>query len=357
VSAGAAILILLLAVAALVSLPLLPGLREFLRPTDTRALKVVPEAAVSVRHFARTFRTMIDTHLGPALARANSEGLDVLTTLPDGSLCWCMPPDASPPEAPQLPEGKEVGELLLAGAGNLRLPEGAVLPREIFAAGDLLVGAHSSLRAALCAGDIELGREVSVARWLHAGGTLRAGVGCQLHGRASADQAIVLAWDCRFERLHAPEIRFGEWHPQKPSATTHQQLDPEHLPGLIDYSAGRALVRGDLTLSSETEITADIVATGSLHIAAGAIVHGNVKARRDVRLAAGCHLNGAATAGRDLIAGEGCLITGPLIAEGDVELAAGCRVGTAEKLTTITAEGIRIAPGTLVHGTVWGRKS
>ncbi|HET9274663.1 MAG TPA: hypothetical protein VFN96_01195, partial [Gemmatimonadales bacterium] len=65
------------------ALPLLPALRELLRPTDLAALKVVDRSAGYVAHFARNFRKYLERQVIGLPAEAQVG--DFFGRLPDGT--------------------------------------------------------------------------------------------------------------------------------------------------------------------------------------------------------------------------------------------------------------------------------
>lgn len=347
-----ALLFLFAVLAALVLLPLLPAVREVLRPRDDKPLRAASVPTQDTAHFARTFRRFLQDAVAEAMVRAR-EGETVDATLPDGKPCRCLPALTT------LTSGELSDPAVLAAAGDLTLPEHSNLPHEVYADGRVTVGSGSNLRAVLAEGDIELAAGCHSARWLHAEGTLRASRDCDLCGRASAGTALILATSCRFERLQAPAIHFG--HPNgRPTPTVvdsiqRRRVEPRDLPHLVDDRAGRALVEGDLDLPANSDFSGDIVVTGNLRIGAGSRIDGRLKSHGDVQVESKCRLDGAVTAGRNLVLGEDVQVSGPVIAERHIHLGSGSRVGEPGMPTTITAETIDADSGAVAHGIVWGR--
>jgi cytoskeletal protein CcmA (bactofilin family) len=333
------------------ALPLLPSLLEWHRRTDDKPLRVVRGADVDIRHFANAFRTWITGHVGEALAMCGAGGAAVEGSLEDGTR-YVVLPDGDAPRLDIPPAGPVTCPAVTVGAGRLELPERALFPLEIFGGGDVEVGDGTVCRAILSDGDLRLGRGCWSLRWLHARGTLRARESCALHGRASAERELRLEPGCRFERLNAPRVSFGEPLPaDAPGPLT--PWEAKDVPDLVEDAAGRWLVRRRLEVPAHRRIESDIVVTGELVIGEGTRIVGSLKGHGDVRLGAGVVVEGAVVSWRDLAIGPGCRIHGPLVAERDARIGAGAVVGSAAVPSTVTARCLEVEAGAAVHGTVW----
>jgi len=334
------------------ALPLLPSLLEWWRRSDVKPLRVVRGAEVDIRHFADAFQAWITGHVGEALAMCSAGGPAVEGRLGDGTPYVVLPDGAAPPlDVP--PAGPVSCPAVTVAAGRLELPTQALFPLEIFGATDVVVGDGTVCRAVLSHGDLTLGRACWSLRWLHARGALRAGESCALHGRASAGTALRLEPGCRFERLHAPVVAFGERVSSPAPQAALEPWNADDVPDLVEDAAGRWLVRRRLEVPPGRLVTSDIVVTGELVVGDGARIVGSVKGHGDVRLGAGVTVQGAVVSWRDLVMGPGCSIGGPVVAERDARIGAGVELGSAERPTTLTARCLEVEAGSAVHGTVW----
>jgi UDP-3-O-[3-hydroxymyristoyl] glucosamine N-acyltransferase len=238
----------------------------------------------------------------------------------------------------------------------LRIPPELVLVLELYTAESLEAGTGSIYRAVLAEGDVELGRRCMVLRWLHAGRSLRTGAGCALHGRLSADEAILLEPDCVFERLNAPRIDFGTPVSLDLHRGETELIEADDLPRVVDVSAGRWLIKRRLELPARRRVESDVVVTGSALIGEGARIIGSIKSHKDLVLERGVVVEGSVVSGRTVHLSEGCRIHGPVLAEKNIHMARGCVIGTADKPTTISARRIQVEAGVATHGTVWAHE-
>lgn len=226
-------------------------------------------------------------------------------------------------------------------------------------AGDLCCAAESTHRALLAHGEIELRPGARVLEWAHADGVIRLGPGCVGLRRLTAGQAIELARNCCFERLHAPLVRFGAEPEAEGRAGAPQEPGEQPwsvLPGAQLARVGCWFFDGDCDVPSGTSLRGSAVVAGALRLGTCAVVHGDVKARKGMVVGIGSHIDGAATCEQDIHFLEGSSAAGPVISEQGAFLAARVRIGAPEALTTLSAATVVAEAGAQVHGTAWARQ-
>ncbi len=345
----------------LFALPFVPGLREARARHDADALPVPPGAAVDVRHFANGFRVFLERELGDDLASVRTTGMRRTGWIEEqGS--WCVLPAREPLELFDDEAQRRELDRIVVGAGDLEIPAGLRCRREVYAGGSLDAGAATELRAALAEEDMRMGDSGRVVRWVHAGRHLEVGADVVLQGRASAGRAIALAAGCRFERMHAPVIRFGavgtQALPRAGAVHGAPAVDvaawrPHGLPAHHEFAAGRLLVEGDLEIPAGARVTCDLVVWGRLTFGAGARLEGSAKSHGDMRLGAGVHVDGSVIGQRDVTIEDGAAVDGPVIAEGRLTIGTRCVVGAADEPSTVRAGSIAVRVGSVIHGTAW----
>jgi cytoskeletal protein CcmA (bactofilin family) len=94
-----------------------------------------------------------------------------------------------------------------------------------------------------------------------------------------------------------------------------------------------------------------------LLLGAGSQVGGSLKAHGHVAADDGCRIQGHVVAVGRIELGERCAVRGSLISETAIVLGPGCRIGAPEFPATVSAPRIDVAPGVVVHGTLWASKS
>lgn len=337
-------------------LPFAPAFCELWTMKDHMPIDIVRDSEVDIRYFAASYFRFIEANLAPELSRCRDEGRPCEGQLADGSAFLVVPGVSGEPLSvggPATPCRK-----MVLSCSALELPPGGVYLVELYAAGPALVGDRCVVRALLGEADVDMGVETRLLRWMDAGGTVRAGRGSLLHGRVSAGRLIELADGCRFERLQAPTIVFGEEISIGAWSGNRTPFHPAELGGerRITVEAGRWLIRDNLELPPGAEVSTDLVITGSARLGAGVRVAGSVKSHKDLSLGRGVEIEGSAVSGRNLYLEEGCRIHGPVLAERTVRVERGCRIGLLEQPTTVSADEIRCASGSVSHGTVWARE-
>ncbi len=350
------IAIFLIIALCLFLLPLVPGLREMAHATDAQPLQVVRTYDTDITHFAIKFKAWLEKNFGDFLATQNNPALENAEgTLQDKTAYQIIGKDSSPTFSREEIYNTSTQKLILS-AFPLRLTESMLFEGEVYGADVIHTATHSQFRALLAEGDIHLGEGCTVLRWIHSHGSISAGVGCRLFGRASADKLITLSGGCQFERLNAATILFGKKTPAVSQATV--SLTPlAGLPNVKDQFQRRWLIDGDLEIPAYCSFDGDIVASHSIRIGLGSRLIGNLKSNQDMVLADGVHIDGTIVSSGDIHIGADCRVTGAVISEKTIWVCAGSIIGTQALPTTMTSLNMHIACGVTAHGTVWADDS
>lgn len=349
------IYVLFLLGAGLFLLPFVPGLREIRQRRDAGALEVHTDAAVDVRHFAYGFRDWLETHLAEALRRVRETGDREEGETPNGEEYLAIPETEAFLESTDERAGGQTARIL-AGAGDLQLPEKLTFERELFARGSILGGVDCRYRALLADQDVELAAGSEVTRWVHAGRALVIHPRTTLYGRASADGSIFIHGPCRFERLRAPILELGPrefdegWREGREEL---REIQVDDIPHVRDHTGRRVLIDGDFELPAGSWIDADLVVWGQATLHKGSHCAGSVKSHRDLRLEDGVQVDGSLISQQDIRIGVGCRLHGPVLSERRMEVASRCQIGRALTPTTVRADTLVLAMGSVIHGTVW----
>ncbi len=345
-------------VAGLVLVPLLPGILEWRRPTDTTPLTVVQHSDVDIRYFAHRFRTRVGEYLAEPLARCRETGAVQEGDL--GGQPYRVMPARVAPALSDTEQSLHRLDRILLGCGDLELPDGLVARREIYAEGSVRGGAGGVYRAILAAGDVTLGPGSRTLRWIHADGAVRLGPDSRAHGRLSSDHVVRLAEGVEFERVRARQVEFGRIEPAL-HPVVHPEL-PTLEPGglrrgsVIEAGADRWLVKGDCEVPPGVRLKVDLIVTGKCWIGRGTELARGVKSHEELVVGEQVRIRGAVVSERDVVIGAGCRIEGPIVGERRVRLGAGVTVGDTDRPTTVSGRDLEITGGTVVHGTLWAHR-
>lgn len=333
-------LALLLVTLAWFLLPMLPALRELLRPTDVQPLLVVDRSAGEVDFFARNFRQYLDRQMAAITAASGAPGQEGV--FPDGTAYRLVR------TAAEAAGGSDAR--LTVVERPLTLPGGENFLVELHARAPLTGGAGAVYRAVCAEANLTLGERSRVLRWAHAAGTLSAGPHCVLQGRISSDQAVSLGGGVSFERIGAPVIAVGTAGepPLPPPAQPKEFRLPEDAMRLGESWR----IEGDLEIPGGVRVPHSLVVAGNLKIGLGTIIEGSVKSHRDVELADEAQVQGSVVARRRVLTGSAAWMGGPVIAEERVRLGRGTVVGGPGRPATVNAPEVELATGATVYGQV-----
>lgn len=213
---------------------------------------------------------------------------------------------------------------------------------------DVTIPAETHLRTFYGERQVWLEPGVSVQDWLY-GASVVALADVSLAGSVEAADVLTLLGPARFERLHAPTVRFG------PAADAPEAPFPLALHETAATHSLRPLVAGSVNVPDGALVDDDLIATGDLTLGAGSRVRGSVKAGGRLLLGRGAVVEGHAVAVGDLMLGTNARVHGVAASEADVYAASSARVGLPDAPATLTGEHVHISPGVTVHGTVWAR--
>ena len=356
---------LFLLTAAVVLMPMLPALIEWRWPQDVVPLPIDGQDALDPPYLARSFVVQLaqalasgQARLGRSLiARAPMQGDLPLTERELKRLrsrrVWFVPGDLTLP-----PRLSFLGEV--AAEGSLRTASGAV---------------YRGLRAR---DRLVLAERSTVLRWAH-GAEVEVHSGCDLAGRISADERIHLLGPANFMLLHAPVLCFGADPDQLDEAPPWTEFAhagtawgrPEaQVPALSVVGCGglpapvvwnpvarRGSCDGSLRVAGASAWRGDLVCRGDMALGLRCRGHGSLKVHGDLVVGAGCQIAGSLVAGGRIDLGLACAVLGSVVSEDEIVLGAGCVVGAPGRLVTVSAPRVRVAPGVVVHGTIWALES
>lgn len=336
--------------AALLALPVTPALYELWKRSDATPLPTSRHDG-RIANFAEAFRSRLQPLLSQ-LEQCRNQG-EISRTCIEGMEVLLVGNDDFNFD-PRLTDG--ISAVMLGGAALI--PAGYVVEADVYTETGLDLGERAALRAALCEGDIILGKNSAVLRWLHADGSIFLRPGSTVYGRLSAGRSIRLEPGCAFERMSAPQIvTVDSEHEDSipPMQGTQESDSSADVDDLFTPSRPRLCIQGNFVLPAGETVNANVIATGDVHCGRGSRLLGSAKSYKNTVIDEDAQVHGSIVSGGTIRLGPHSFVTGPLMAEGDVLIACGSRVGSTDALTTISSCGVQIATGCQLHGTVWAR--
>ncbi|SFB24984.1 hypothetical protein SAMN04515620_13045 [Collimonas sp. OK607] len=336
--------LLLICVILIVFVPYIPAVNEWLRPTDIAPLPVRRNEINNLRYLADSFRSRITTM--PGVKLPDLQDLPTERTYSIGNnICIVhqrLGDDADATYHPETLETLRKNNGIVILVHDARLPPGSHNQADLFAVGDLTVGAGASLRACSAQGVIYLGANTVVHRWIDAR-CIRVGNNASIDGRITATKEINFADGSRFVRAGAPSMYFGasgasgdtaEAAPSAPAMRTRHVLDDGARP------------------SPDASRNGDFVVRGAYTILSGTTVFGNIKTYGDLHLEPRSRVAGSIISNKDIVLEKGCSVRGPVISQNDIVIGPDCRIGTPDAATTMICRTLTIAAGCIVHGVI-----
>lgn len=246
--------------------------------------------------------------------------------------------------------------------GDLSVPELSVFSREIYACGNIETGAGTQLQAVAADGELVLGCDNEVSRWVDGYRKVLLRRGTVVHSRASSMESVELEPQVSAQSLYAPRIFTSGYEPRSAAAAAQHAVDiPSHSRGedstdilngkaVIRLSADTALVQGDLDLGPATHVTESLVVNGILRTERDCSFDGSVNADA-IELGCGNRVGGNLVSKGSLHVGEFSLIRENVIAQTDIVLSTGVRVGDVDRAAVVSAgREIRIGRNVLICG-------
>lgn len=327
-----------------------PALRELFFGKDTSPLSIVQSYDNKITNFAEKFRDFISNE---CVALVKGEA----TTEPSSSYLF-VNQDGGAIFTREEVDRQLVRRVVIADR-YLVLPNNFVFSREIYSKCAIVGGRSTWFKAVLTRDALELGDGSAISRWAH-GRRVKLSSSCEIKGRLSADEEIILEPNCVFERIHAPTIRFLSEGYETNSVRgceneTLSLMSPILLIDVDIDEAGRWLVKGDLLIPGNSYLLADIVVQGNITIGSGATIEGSIKAYGNVELDADVKIVGAIVSEKNILLGEKCRVQGPISAERCVMIKSSTVIGSMSSPTTVTANRIKAENEVVAHGTLWAK--
>jgi predicted acyltransferase (DUF342 family) len=329
-----------LAVAAvclgLILLPFLPGLREIRKPKDDEPLRIDMNRTKDPRYFGRSFR---------ALLKEAREGREREYGI--GPLTLSRLEEAETAPSLSVAAGAKVARLLIID-GNFTAGAGSSFEKEIYAGGKSVVGEKAAFRALAGDGEVTLGREVKVLRWVDALGDLDAGSGCDLGLSATGERGLTLGPGCRFRRLYGHPVRTAT-----PDASQKSTLAAKGSPGPELGDTAWIVDPTRMIIPRAADVSETLIVKTRLVVNARAVLRGDVKGYRDIALGEEVTVLGNIFAEGDIEVGPLARVVGNVFSQSRVRLGEGARIGGpgAEK-SVVGKKGIALGRGVEVYGSL-----
>lgn len=322
--------------------PFVPGWIELRRGKDSAPLHIDMEYSKSPLFFGNNFDALLHNGLFPATGAEDEVAHPRALEQKDYTVTISRPEKVSVFTAPDwtfAPFAR--AKNIVYATGNLEAGEGARFAKEVCVEGNANIAAKARLRAILCKGDLSLGQDVAVSRWIDARGQkLLVGPDCNLGRNAVSGGLLLLNKGCKFTNLFGSPVR------------TYDAPAKELLPAEGNIRE-HALVTTSLLLSipAGAEMRNNIVASQDLKICSGSTVYGDIKGHRNVELEDNVTIHGTIVADHNITIRSNCRVSGNVFAQGDICIGFNSTVGKAgHTKSIISRSAVRLEPAVTVYG-------
>ncbi|HUO16407.1 MAG TPA: hypothetical protein VMX38_15585 [Verrucomicrobiae bacterium] len=344
---------LMMVTLGLLAVPIAPALFELKKRKDASPLPTSRHDG-HIENFAEVFRGRVD-QVRYALQQCRDEGKIEKVQMEGADVLVVGCKDF------ELDQKLMYGVSALIFAQSAQIPADCAVEVDIYAEEMLNVGDGSMLRAALSAGNVSLGENSKVLRWLHADGDIHLQKGSVALGRLSAGQSIRLRPGVIFQHIHAPSISTGHSR-HSPHLPMHCGCESAEDPGPSSAfrsrtfaSRPRIRVKGEFVLPAGETLNANVIAAGDVRLERGTRFFGNLKSYGDVRIGEETCTHGSIVCEGTIRIGSRCFAAGPIMAEREIQIGADSCVGRSDAHTTISSRTVKISTGCEIHGSVWAR--
>jgi predicted acyltransferase (DUF342 family) len=240
--------------------------------------------------------------------------------------------------------GEQCDDILVV-EGDFACGSGCLFAREILVKGNARFGEGAQLQSVAVDGDLALGWDVKVARWLDstreltiganclvgarvtAAGIIRLGPGAQA-GSMYAPQVVTTAWDGTFQRKETPEMAklpVIAFSAEAIAARESLEAAGFDVKRLIQLGSDSWLYKGDLRLLAALRLTTKLVVKGKCDLPDACVLEADIHADGSLNIGANSICRGNLISGKDIHLGPGCRFAGVIHADGSVRLGKGTR--------------------------------
>ncbi len=176
--------------------------------------------------------------------------------------------------------------------GNLDIEGPNTRNKEAYVMGSAKMADGSAITAMAVDGNLKLGKDVNVVRWLDSRGEVSIGDNCDLGVSVAGNGKVLLGKDCKFMRLFgSPVSTRGFVSHMDLSRPVKKQQKYKHILGNFKITRGIILdqdmkIEGDFVILTEerVEIHGSVFVEGSVRIDGNVLITGNVFSQQTVHL-------------------------------------------------------------------------
>lgn len=245
---------------------------------------------------------------------------------------------------------KEIEKVIIATKSLQNVPPKVELQKEIFAFHHLCLEGDSFIRSAYAEGNLLIGPQTDIVRWVDAKGTTTIYDNCNLGISATSASALCIGKNCKFRRLYAPVILLGQY----PGETIYKErtvhTKPYHLKVYKNRVRNISYIK-DSMINEEGIIPFSVITKNDLVVTEKLVIQGDIRSSQAVRLCEEAVVCGNIFAEGDVILGKNTCVLGNVFTQGGILMEDGAVVGRSENVSSVIARThIHIKERAIVFG-------
>lgn len=404
----------------MVLLVFVPGFIELTRPKDPGPIDIDLDRDMDERYFSRSYKNYLKSSLlKTSIHQLEADGGSALVSgdsFEDVVLSMNRGPEVVKVSSGDvhLSNGTDFDQPIVV-RGDLTIDDECSLMGELKVDKDLITGFDNRFIAAH-ADNIFLGSDNTISGWIDADKLLSIEDDCEIEGRATAGERIVINGNGRFKALAAPMISIGvdesepanqlelgemEWSPDldRMIIENFDDMPLSNIAKIVEQSSGKVIaysnvllraidlgltkeplitldkkqrpayfetnkiwlqcgetfrIRGDASIPADERLAGNLIFEGDLKTSTGVYFEGSVHVGGSASLGAGTVVQGSLICGGDLMIGNNCYVAECVYSKSDIKIKAGTSIGK-DSLGGVAGENkVFIERFSTIQGKVYG---
>lgn len=243
-----------------------------------------------------------------------------------------------------------VEKLVICRGKEFHPPQNKEFSKEIYSEGNTFIKGDNILRALYSHGDIVLGNNTEIIRWVDAEGTVAVYDACDLGISATSAARMSIGKNCKFRRLFAPQICLGQYPGKISDPKEGKDERIYRLAVQTDREKNVRYINKEM-VNEEGVVDFSVLSWKNVSVTERIIVKGDLRSHKGVRLCEGAIVVGNIFAEQDIVLEPDTCVLGNVFSQGNVYMAKGAAVGKQGTISSVIARGtIQAEPGTFVFG-------
>jgi len=246
-------------------------------------------------------------------------------------------------------------EHLLIVSNNLKAGQRIQLRQPVYVKGNADIGNNSELDILMVNGDITLGNNCSIVKWMSSDSTITVGTESNVGKRVTCDKTMLLNKGCLFSNLYAMPIASYEADfkksQDKPPAIETSGKTAESSTQVTDYHW--FISKKFISIPPYSVVNNSMIVKSDLILRQGVVVNGDLKVYGKVMIEKGVRIYGELISDSDIEIGEDTFIKENLFTQAQIYLKSGVRIGLpGQHRSAIGKKGIKIERNVLIYGNI-----